>query len=85
MATAKATAQPLDQDKSLSAVLALLVAEREERLAGNGAEPRKSEIVLAAVGLTASEIASVMGKTPDAVTKTLQRSRMPKKGTSGKR
>lgn len=79
---AKATNQALDQDKAISAVLALLVADREERLAGDGAEPRKSEVVLASVGLTANEIAPLVGKSTDAVTKTIQRARQPKKSSA---
>lgn len=79
---AKATNQALDQDKAISAVLALLVADREERLSGDGAEPRKSEVVLASVGLTVNEIAPLVGKSTDAVTKTIQRARQPKKSST---
>ena len=79
---AKAKNQALDQDKAINAVLALLVADREERLAGDGAEPRKSEVVLASVGLTANEIAPLVGKSTDAVTKTIQRARQPKKSSA---
>jgi DNA-directed RNA polymerase specialized sigma24 family protein len=71
--------QPIDQEKALSAVLALLVAQREERLAGDGTEPRKTEAVLASVGLTATEIAPLVGKSTDAVKKTIQRARPAKK------
>jgi DNA-directed RNA polymerase specialized sigma24 family protein len=55
-------------------ILALLVDEREERIAGNK-DAGKTEIVLAKAGLAAPEIASLMGKKPDAVRKTLQRGR----------
>jgi DNA-directed RNA polymerase specialized sigma24 family protein len=70
--------QPLDQEKAISAVLALLVAQREERLSGDGAEPRRTEALLASVGMTASEIAPLVGKTTDAVAKAIQRGRKPK-------
>lgn len=69
----------MEHGKAINAVLALLVAQREERLAGDDAEPRKTEAVLASVGLTASEIAPLVGKTTDAVTKTIQRARKPNK------
>jgi DNA-directed RNA polymerase specialized sigma24 family protein len=79
---AKAKNHALDQDRAINAVLALLVADREERLAGDGAESRKSEVVLASVGLTANEIAPLVGKSTDAVTKTIQRARQPKKSSA---
>lgn len=79
---AKAKNHALDQDRAINAVLALLVADREERLAGDGAEPRKSEVVLASVGLTANEIAPLVGKSTDAVTKSIQRARQPKKSSA---
>src|SRR5437763_538493 len=82
--TGIAKVQPLDQDKAISAVLALLVAQREERLAGDGAEPRKTEALLASVGMTAAEIAPLVAKTTDAVTKTIQRSRKSKTGSAKK-
>lgn len=82
---AKATSQPLDQGKAMNALLALLVADREERLAGDGAEPKKTEMVLASVGLTAIEIAPLVGKSTDAVTKTIQRARQPRSRARGQR
>jgi DNA-directed RNA polymerase specialized sigma24 family protein len=75
----------IEQGKAINAVLALLVAQREERLNGDGAEPSKTEIVLAKVGMTAPEIAPLVGKSPDAVTKTIQRGREPNKGSARKR
>jgi DNA-directed RNA polymerase specialized sigma24 family protein len=56
----------------LTAILALLIAEREERNADPGA-PRKTEVILRAAGLGVSDIASVMGKKPNTVKMTLQR------------
>lgn len=70
--------QTLDQAKAISALLALLVADREDRIARDGGEPRKTELVLASVRPTANEIAPLVGKSTDAVTKTIQRSRKPK-------
>jgi len=64
---------PLDQGKALTAVLALLVTEREERLTGGSHAP-KTEALLAAAGLTPAEIAPLVGKKYEAVVKTIQRS-----------
>jgi DNA-directed RNA polymerase specialized sigma24 family protein len=61
----------------MAGVLALLVAEREDRL--NGSEqkykPAKTEVVLSSAGLSATEIALIMGKTTAAVQKAIQRGR----------
>jgi DNA-directed RNA polymerase specialized sigma24 family protein len=62
----------LDFDRAIVGVLALLVAEREERLNGDK-DARKTEVVLSRAGLKADEVAAVMGKKVDAVRKTLQR------------
>jgi DNA-directed RNA polymerase specialized sigma24 family protein len=71
------TSEPLEQTKAINAVLALLVAQREERIGANGAEPRKTEIILASAGLNANQIAPLVGKKYDAVAKTIQRGRKP--------
>lgn len=72
-ATSK-TPEPLDSDKALSAMLALLVAEREERLAAStNGSARKTEVILVSGGLNANEIAPLVGKNLDAVRKTIQR------------
>lgn len=70
-----AAPQPLSLDKSMAAVLALLVADREDRLAENGKEPRKTELVLATAGMQAPEIAPLVGKNVGAVRKAIQRGR----------
>lgn len=64
----------LTGDKALAGMLALQVAEREERL-GDEKDARKTEVVLASAGLTATEIAALMGKKVDAVRKAIQRGR----------
>jgi hypothetical protein len=74
---ARETTEPLEERKAISAVLGLLVAEREERTGVNGTEPRKTETILAAAGLTANEIAPLVGKKYEAVVKTIQRGRRP--------
>jgi len=70
-----AAPQPLSLDKSMAAVLAMLVADREDRLAEDGKEPRKTELVLATAGMQASEIAPFVGKNVEAVRKAIQRGR----------
>ena len=72
MAAASKTPEPLSPDKALSAILALLVAEREENASKNG-DARKTELILAASGLNAAEIAPLVGKKLAAVRQTLLR------------
>ena len=67
---------PLNEAKAITAVLALLVADREERLSG-GSNVRKTELILSSAGLTPAEIAPLVGKRYEAVTKTIQRAKSP--------
>jgi DNA-directed RNA polymerase specialized sigma24 family protein len=64
-------------DKTAAAVLAILVAEREERLNGPDEKnkPAKTEVLLANAGLSANEVAQIMGKNLEAVRKAIQRGR----------
>ncbi len=76
MAAGSKTAEPLTADKALLGVLALLVAEREERLeAGTNGKPRKTELILATSGLNPQEIATLMGKNVAAIRKSIERGR----------
>lgn len=52
-------------------VLALLIADRDERI--EGAPPRRSDHVLADAGFNASEIAALTGRNPEAVRSSLRR------------
>lgn len=61
-------------DEALAGILALLVADREERLV-DSREPVKTEVLLANAGVSVDGIVKVTGKTRDAVRKTLQRAR----------
>ena len=70
------THEPLGSDKALSAVVALLVAEREDRIATNGGNARKTDSILAASGLSAAEIAPLVGKNLGAVRKTIERGKI---------
>jgi DNA-directed RNA polymerase specialized sigma24 family protein len=59
-------------EKALTAMLALMVAEREERLSGDSTG-RKTEVILASAGLAPAEIAALVGKKYDTVQKTILR------------
>lgn len=77
-AAKKAEAFRLDSDKALTGILAVLVADREERLSDRS-EPRKTEVVLAEAGLNYAEIAALTGKKYEAVKMSIRRSREPAK------
>lgn len=66
--------------KLLRALLAVVVDVRERTIA---VEPgsRKTEVVLEAAGLGPSDIASLLGKNPATVRKTLSRARQSSAGT----
>ena len=66
------TPQLLRPEAALGGILALLVDERETR---NGEAARKTEVVLADAGLNSEEIATVTGKSPEAVRKAIERAR----------
>jgi DNA-directed RNA polymerase specialized sigma24 family protein len=65
----------LHPEKVMAGVLAMLVAEREERIGENPSAPVKTEVLLNNAGLSAPEIARIMGKNSDAVRQTIQRGR----------
>lgn len=60
--------------KAMAGMLALLIEEREERLAGDK-EATKIELLLAGVGFSNEDIAAVTGKKPDAVRMVIQRAK----------
>jgi DNA-directed RNA polymerase specialized sigma24 family protein len=58
----------------MEAVVALLIAEREERLSSAGDKKSvKTEVLLSGAGLTAADIARLMGRNVGAVQKAIQR------------
>lgn len=61
----------------MTGVLALLAAEREDRLneSDQKYKPAKTEVILSSAGLTAPEIAVIMGKTAGAAQKAIERGR----------
>jgi DNA-directed RNA polymerase specialized sigma24 family protein len=65
----------------LRAVVALLSDDRERQIAKEPG-PEKTELILSACGLTAQQIARLLGKQPDAVRKTLSRARQRGAGTT---
>jgi DNA-directed RNA polymerase specialized sigma24 family protein len=73
-AMASTSADELDLDQALRGLLALHVAEREERL-GQQVKPRSTVVVLADAGLSYGSIAPLVGKTKDAVRKSVERAR----------
>lgn len=83
MAGKKQDQQPLDPGKALTALLAMVVADREERLAASAdsKDSRKTELILSTAGLQANEIAPLVGKNAAAVQKAIQRSRGPTQRT----
>ncbi|HEX3518860.1 MAG TPA: hypothetical protein VHT29_07490 [Solirubrobacteraceae bacterium] len=65
-------ADSIDLEIALVALLRLAVSEREER-EDQGLAKRKTEVLLAETGMSQSQIATVTGKSPDAVRKTIAR------------
>ncbi len=63
-----------DSDPALVALLALAVADREQRL-GGGREPQKTEVILDGAGLSLSEIALLTGRQYATVAKTRSRAK----------
>jgi hypothetical protein len=61
----------LDASRVLLGVLALIAADRDERI--EGTTPRRSELVLADAGFTAREIAKLTGRDYEAVRSSLRR------------
>jgi DNA-directed RNA polymerase specialized sigma24 family protein len=65
-------------ETALVGILAILVDEREARIA-DGYEATKTEALLSKAGLSYDEIAALLNKKKDAVRMTVTRSQKPKK------
>jgi hypothetical protein len=68
------TAGQLPIDKTMAAVLAVLVAERDERISPP-VSPRKTELILADAGLAIGDIALLTGKKYNAVQMAISRAK----------
>ena len=69
--------EPLSLEQAMHGILALLAAEREERVSydKSSVDPRKTELVLADSGMTLTQIASILGKKNKLVSQTIIRAR----------
>ena len=74
MAVAGDQEPPNRQERLLAALVALLAAERDERL-DHRIDERRSEVVLADAGMSIAEIAQVLGRSPEAVKSAVRRQR----------
>jgi hypothetical protein len=72
-AMTKQSEEPLTLEQSMSGILALLVAERDERL-GRG-DPPPTDVLLADAGLGYGEISRVTGRPYEAVKSAVRRGR----------
>lgn len=64
----------IGSERSLVGILALLAAERDDRVAASG-EGRRSEIIMSDAGLTIAEIAQVTGRKYETVKTAIRRAR----------
>lgn len=70
--------EALTLEQAMGGILALLAAEREERINSDKTVTknlRKTEVVLAESGMTPAQIAGLLGKKSNSVAKTIQRAR----------
>lgn len=63
--------QPIGADQILLGILALLAADRDERVGES--TPRRTELILADAGFSPRVIAQLLGKEHEAVRSTLRR------------
>lgn len=82
MAAAK-DSEGLELQQAAKGILALMVAERDERL--NGGEVRRTEVILAEAGLSLGEIAGITGRKYETVKTIVRRSRNRDDGSGRKR
>lgn len=70
--------EPASIEQLMAGVLAMLVADREDRLAardGRSIESRRTELILAGAGFTYQQIGALLDKKPDTVKKAISRAR----------
>jgi hypothetical protein len=78
------TTGPLPIDKTMAAVLGVLIAERDERISPP-VNPRKTELILADAGLAIGDIALLTGKKYSAVQMAISRAKSRTKPVGPKR
>lgn len=75
----QSVAESIPLDRVMAAILGVLIADREDRIAasdGKGREiPRRIELILADAGLSVQQISALLNKKPDTVAKSISRSR----------
>lgn len=72
--------EPLTAEIALTGLLALMVDDRESRLA-DGYKPQKTVSLLHDAGLNVDQIAQIIGKNTPAVAKAIQRDKKTREGT----
>lgn len=75
--TATKAPEPLSVEIALTGMLALMIDERDSRLADDY-KPPKTVSLLHEAGLNVDQIASLLGKNSSAVAKAIQRDKKPK-------
>lgn len=72
-----ASTESLSLEQAMSGILALLAAARDDAPSSDrkGEDKRKTEVILADVGLTPTQIGQLLGKKPKTVSATIIRSR----------
>jgi DNA-directed RNA polymerase specialized sigma24 family protein len=71
-------AEELTVERAMIGLLALMAADRDERVAAHDkspAPPRRTEVVLADAGLTSQQIGLLLNKKPNSVAKTISRAK----------
>ncbi len=79
MTTTATDAAPsaISVEKALAGILAVLVADRDDRLTQR--DPRSTDVVLADAGLSYGEVAQLTGRPYETVKSAVRRSRTPAK------
>ena len=80
-ATISSSPTPLSLEETMTAILAILVAEREERLGRGGGAP--TELLLSDVGLDYGAISRVIGRPYKTVQTTIRRAREAQASKAG--
>jgi DNA-directed RNA polymerase specialized sigma24 family protein len=74
---AENSATSTDTDRIMLGILALLAADRDERV--EGSTPRRTEVILGDAGFSPREISQLLGKELEAVRSTVRRAKPKQK------